>query len=323
MLCSWVITASGPLSLSFSTFDLEQGYDFVRVYAGSSASGSLLASLSGVSVPPPISVPSGPVFVAFSSDGTVQRGGFVAQYTGSAVSYALNYVEGQDSKNGAQIQNPATSAPSALIVGGIIVLIALLGSIGSILFVKHRKRIDAVSHAVVASDAKILPAQPACHRADSTHTSLSQPFGMVEGSAEPWPSPAQLRLARNKGDNKGDTAPKLAWMEVAEDENSKAQTEDDLSPSCVQMYTDFTEISERSIPDIDQNCPSSCAERRIDSFDPHNHLQNVELIRNQRARIQALMSSMGDHLDRSSSVLPKIQKEADGCQLPTQVGNPD
>jgi hypothetical protein len=51
--CMWLIQPSGATSitLSFSAFNTESGYDYVRVYDGSTTSAALLGSFSGSSIP--------------------------------------------------------------------------------------------------------------------------------------------------------------------------------------------------------------------------------------------------------------------------------
>jgi hypothetical protein len=58
-------------------FALEAGYDFVRVYDGT----TLVVSLTGSTLPFPVTSSSSSVTVKFNSDSSVQNSGFVAQYT--------------------------------------------------------------------------------------------------------------------------------------------------------------------------------------------------------------------------------------------------
>ena len=54
MSCVWTISGNGPLTLQFSSFALESGYDFVRVFDGSSTvstSTNLLRQLTGSTLP--------------------------------------------------------------------------------------------------------------------------------------------------------------------------------------------------------------------------------------------------------------------------------
>ena len=70
-LCSWLIAppSASNVTLEFSNFATEKGYDFVEVYDGSDSNGPVLASLSGMELPPPITSTSGSIFVLLTSDG--------------------------------------------------------------------------------------------------------------------------------------------------------------------------------------------------------------------------------------------------------------
>ena len=68
------------ISLSFSAFHLENGYDFVRVYDGSSTSDPLLGEFTGNSVPGSVTSSGGSMLVHFTSDYSVRAGGWEASY---------------------------------------------------------------------------------------------------------------------------------------------------------------------------------------------------------------------------------------------------
>jgi hypothetical protein len=70
--CSWSIVSTSPIVLRFLQLDLESGYDFVTIYAGSQPSGSPIASVSGQALPTPISTGSTQVSIRFTSDSSVQ-----------------------------------------------------------------------------------------------------------------------------------------------------------------------------------------------------------------------------------------------------------
>jgi len=84
--CSWLISPAGsaPLMLSFSSFDLEQGYDHLKVYDGDSMNSPLLASLHGTALPNAIKAASGKMFLTFETDVSVTAEGFLASYTTTA-----------------------------------------------------------------------------------------------------------------------------------------------------------------------------------------------------------------------------------------------
>jgi hypothetical protein len=81
--CAWVVLASGPVKVRFSAFDTEAGYDFVKLYDGTSASAPLLGSYSGSAVSAAVTSTGGAVTVVFTtdSDGFANRAGFAATLT--------------------------------------------------------------------------------------------------------------------------------------------------------------------------------------------------------------------------------------------------
>ena len=74
MNCEWTISGSG-ITLSFSSFATETGYDFVKVYDGSQQIGSF----TGSAVPSALTA-SASMRIVFSSDGSVENTGFTASY---------------------------------------------------------------------------------------------------------------------------------------------------------------------------------------------------------------------------------------------------
>ena len=86
--CQWVLQArggAGIVSLSFSYFDTESGYDYVTIYECSSSSCSSrqqVARLAGsVSASSSYRSSTGIMQVVFTSDGSVTRGGFQGEWT--------------------------------------------------------------------------------------------------------------------------------------------------------------------------------------------------------------------------------------------------
>jgi hypothetical protein len=72
------------VTLTFSAFSTERGYDFVKVYAGNTTtSATLLGSFSGASTPAAMMSPTGTMLVIFSSDSSAEDVGFVASYSSS------------------------------------------------------------------------------------------------------------------------------------------------------------------------------------------------------------------------------------------------
>jgi len=82
--CKYIISPFGTnsISLSFSTFDLEDGYDYIDVYKGASVQDPLLiGSYSGSTIPPVISTDYGSMLIHFRSDGFEGSSGWTASYT--------------------------------------------------------------------------------------------------------------------------------------------------------------------------------------------------------------------------------------------------
>ena len=81
--CAWLISAYGPVEITFTSLDLEWGFDILRVYAGATSKAPLLGGfteLMGSSPPVTLSSP-GAMYLWFSSDISVERSGFVARYS--------------------------------------------------------------------------------------------------------------------------------------------------------------------------------------------------------------------------------------------------
>lgn len=75
------------VTVNFSAFSLENNYDFLKVYDGSTSSATLIATLTGTSIPSAISssVPGGCLTFVFTSDSSVGREGWIADVTCSSV----------------------------------------------------------------------------------------------------------------------------------------------------------------------------------------------------------------------------------------------
>ncbi len=83
--CEWLIQPANnqPITLNFTAFDVEQGFDQVSVYDGPSATATLLGSYSGNTLPPSLTSTGGDMFVTFTSDPSVNFTGWDANYTTS------------------------------------------------------------------------------------------------------------------------------------------------------------------------------------------------------------------------------------------------
>lgn len=77
--------AGNPVTLTFSSFNLENRYDYLRVYDGTSNLGTLLGSFTGSSEPADLVGSSGALYIEIDTDGSVVSSGFVAEWTSGAV----------------------------------------------------------------------------------------------------------------------------------------------------------------------------------------------------------------------------------------------
>lgn len=81
--CSWLIDPDSPtdfIELSFQRINTEAGQDIIRVYDGTSSADSLLATLSGDTVPPVITSSGSTLYITFDSDQANTDKGFRAEY---------------------------------------------------------------------------------------------------------------------------------------------------------------------------------------------------------------------------------------------------
>jgi lysophospholipase L1-like esterase len=74
---------AGSITLSFSQFSTEAGYDFVRVYNGATTSSPLLGQFSGNNLPPSLTSTGGSMLIRFTTDGGLVSTGWSASYTSS------------------------------------------------------------------------------------------------------------------------------------------------------------------------------------------------------------------------------------------------
>jgi hypothetical protein len=88
--CRWLIQPPGAtrIELTFSSFNTESGYDFVKVYDGATTSAPLLGSYSGTTLPPVLRSSGGSLLIVFTSDSSITRAGWSASYT-STISTSL------------------------------------------------------------------------------------------------------------------------------------------------------------------------------------------------------------------------------------------
>ena len=72
---------AATVSLRFTTFGLEAGYDYLKVYDGPSVNSPLLANLSGTTLPSTLTSTGGVITLQFHSDGATVGTGYTAIYT--------------------------------------------------------------------------------------------------------------------------------------------------------------------------------------------------------------------------------------------------
>ncbi|MBK7344878.1 MAG: M4 family metallopeptidase [Saprospiraceae bacterium] len=85
--CSWLIQPvnTKDITLTFTAFDTEEGYDFVTVYDGENSSAPQLGSFSGPGLPPSVQSTGGAMLITFTTDYYVRLDGWSAMYTSSEI----------------------------------------------------------------------------------------------------------------------------------------------------------------------------------------------------------------------------------------------
>lgn len=73
--CSLTVTSSYPVTFTFTSFDIENGYDFMTFYNGTAVPANELASYTGSALPAPVTN-TGTTIVNFKSDGSVEQAGY-------------------------------------------------------------------------------------------------------------------------------------------------------------------------------------------------------------------------------------------------------
>ncbi len=90
--CTWVVSASGPITVRFSELSTEDRYDFVKLYDGNSSSAPLLGSFAGTAVPGPVTSTGGALTVIFTSDSSTVGTGFAARLASASIEASLMLV---------------------------------------------------------------------------------------------------------------------------------------------------------------------------------------------------------------------------------------
>ncbi|OJV24262.1 MAG: hypothetical protein BGO32_04440 [Bacteroidetes bacterium 37-13] len=93
--CKWIIAPPGAtqITLNFTSFNLENGYDTVFVYGGTDTTSTPL-KYTGTTLPPQIQTPAGigACLVKFKTDASVTAGGWSFNYTSSGITPACSGV---------------------------------------------------------------------------------------------------------------------------------------------------------------------------------------------------------------------------------------
>ena len=100
--CYWLIAppCATSVTLSFSSFDTEEGFDGLIIYDGTSSDATELAVFSGTSVPNDITSETGEMLLVFVSDYAVTSQGFSASYTTDGAAFCSGETSLTDSDNG-------------------------------------------------------------------------------------------------------------------------------------------------------------------------------------------------------------------------------
>lgn len=83
--CTWLITSSpnSTFTFTFTAFNTEANFDYVRIYNGSNVAGTLVGTYSGSNIPSTVQFTGSSAFIRFSTDGNSVREGFTLNYTAS------------------------------------------------------------------------------------------------------------------------------------------------------------------------------------------------------------------------------------------------
>jgi hypothetical protein len=90
--CTWVVSASGPITVRFNELSTEGCCDFVKLYDGTSSSAPRLGSYSGRAVPGPVASTGGALTIVFTSDFFAVGAGFAARLALASIDAALQLV---------------------------------------------------------------------------------------------------------------------------------------------------------------------------------------------------------------------------------------
>ena len=74
-------TGASSVTLSFSAFNIENNYDFIRIYDGPTTASTLLGTYTNTNTPPNITSSGGSLTIKFTSDNATMRSGWIANWT--------------------------------------------------------------------------------------------------------------------------------------------------------------------------------------------------------------------------------------------------
>ena len=74
-------TGASSVTLSFSAFNIENNYDFIRIYDGPTTASTLLGTYTNTNTPPNITSSGGSLTIKFTSDNATTKSGWVANWT--------------------------------------------------------------------------------------------------------------------------------------------------------------------------------------------------------------------------------------------------
>lgn len=79
-------TDATTICIRFSSFNTESGYDLLKIYNNINGTGTLLATLSGTSLPSDVTSSTGKMSLIFTSDGSVVSSGWTANWNSDGTS---------------------------------------------------------------------------------------------------------------------------------------------------------------------------------------------------------------------------------------------
>ncbi|MBE9491673.1 MAG: C10 family peptidase [Bacteroidetes bacterium] len=93
--CYWWIEPpfADSITLTFTHFELEYGYDRLKVYDPTTQPITLLGDFTSTQIPPPVTSPGGIMLIWFNSDESITKDGWEAYYSTSNLSVKENEIE--------------------------------------------------------------------------------------------------------------------------------------------------------------------------------------------------------------------------------------